>query len=144
MKKIYFDMDGTVADLYSEENWLDNLQNERKGSFINLQPLVDMIELSRVCYQLMEHGYRFGVITWLPMGASREFERVCEREKKHWVYTLMPWVTEFYAQTYDEPKQNAPIHKATQMILVDDSAEVRAKWDTAKQRISIDATKKYY
>ena len=141
MKKIYVDMDGTVANLYGEENWLDNLQNERKGSFINLQPLVDMIELSRVCYKLMEQGYRFGVITWLPMNTSREFERVCEREKKLWVDTLMPWVSEFYVQTYGEPKQNAPIHKAARMILVDDNAEVRAKWDTVKQRISIDATK---
>jgi hypothetical protein len=141
MKKIYFDMDGTVANLYGEDNWLDNLRNEREGSFINLRPLVDMMELSRVCHQLMKQGYRFGVITWLPMGASREFERVCEREKKHWVDTLMPWVTEFYAQTYGEPKQSAPTHRAAQMILVDDNAEVRAKWNTAKQRTSIDATK---
>lgn len=49
MTKIYFDMDGTIANLYGEENWLDNLQNEREGSFINLQPLVDIAELSRVC-----------------------------------------------------------------------------------------------
>lgn len=82
MKKIYFDMDGTVANLYGEDNWLDNLRNEREGSFINLRPLVDMMELSRVCHQLMKQGYRFGVITWLPMGASREFERVCERERR--------------------------------------------------------------
>lgn len=53
----------------------------------------------------------------------------------------MPWVTEFYAQTYGEPKQSAPTHRAAQMILVDDNAEVRAKWNTAKQRTSIDATK---
>ena len=141
MKKIYFDMDGTVANLYGEENWLDNLINEREGTFINLQPLVDMIELSRVCYELMERGYSFGVITWLPKGASYEYECICAQEKKQWVNTLMPWVTEFYAQTYGEPKQNAPAHRAAQMILVDDNAEVRAKWNTAKQRTSIDATK---
>lgn len=141
MKKIYFDMDGTVADLYGEKNWLDNLRKEVCGSFINLRPLVDMTELAMVCHQLMNLGYSFGVITWLPMGASYEFERVCEKEKKHWVDTLMPWVSEFYAQTYGEPKQSAPIHRAAQMILVDDNAEVRAKWNTPKQRTSIDATK---
>lgn len=75
------------------------------------------------------------------MGASNEFERVCEIEKKHWVNTLMPWVSEFYAQTYGEPKQNAPTSRAKRMILIDDNAEVKAKWDTVKQRISIDATK---
>ena len=28
-KAIYFDMDGTIADLYAVENWLDDLINFR-------------------------------------------------------------------------------------------------------------------
>ena len=140
MKKIYFDMDGTVADLYGEKNWLDNLRNERKGSFINLRPLVDMNELAMVCHQLMNLGYSFGVITWLPMSASYEFERVCEEEKRAWVEEFMPWVSEFYAQSYGVPKQYAPSKRAAEMILVDDNAEVRAMWNTEVQRSSIDAT----
>lgn len=140
MKKIYFDMDGTVADLYGEKNWLNNLRNEREGSFINLRPLVDMNELAMVCHQLMNLGYSFGVITWLPMGASYEFERVCEEEKRAWVEEFMPWVSEFYAQSYGVPKQYAPSKRAAEMILVDDNAEVRAMWNTEVQRSSIDAT----
>lgn len=140
MKKIYFDMDGTVADLYGEKNWLDNLRNEREGSFINLRPLVDMNELAMVCHQLMNLGYSFGVITWLPMCASYEFERVCEEEKRAWVEEFMPWVSEFYAQSYGVPKQYAPSKRAAEMILIDDNAEVRAMWDTEVQRSSIDAT----
>ena len=140
MKKIYFDMDGTVADLYGEKNWLNNLRNEREGSFINLRPLVDMNELAMVCHQLMNLGYSFGIITWLPMGASYEFERVCEEEKRAWVEEFMPWVSEFYAQSYGVPKQYAPSKRAAEMILVDDNAEVRAMWNTEVQRSSIDAT----
>lgn len=140
MKKIYFDMDGTVADLYGEKNWLNNLRNEREGSFINLRPLVDMNELAMVCHQLMNLGYSFGVITWLPMGASYEFERVCEEEKRAWVEEFMPWVSEFYTQSYGVPKQYAPSKRAAEMILVDDNAEVRAMWNTEVQRSSIDAT----
>lgn len=140
MKKIYFDMDGTVADLYGEKNWLNNLRNEREGSFINLRPLIDMNELAMVCHQLMNLGYSFGVITWLPMGASYEFERVCEEEKRAWVEEFMPWVSEFYAQSYGVPKQYAPSKRAAEMILVDDNAEVRAMWNTEVQRSSIDAT----
>ena len=30
MKKIYFDMDGTVYDLYGMKNWLEMLRNEEK------------------------------------------------------------------------------------------------------------------
>ena len=28
MKAIYFDMDGTIADLYGRDGWLDDLMNE--------------------------------------------------------------------------------------------------------------------
>lgn len=141
MKKIYFDMDGTVADLYGSDNWLDNLQNECNGVFNNLFPLVDMNELAMVCHQLMNNGYSFGIITWLPMGASYEYERVCEQEKREWANEFMPWVSEFYAQSYGVPKQYAPIKRAQNMVLVDDNTEVRAMWNTEKQRTSIDATK---
>ena len=141
MKKIYFDMDGTVADLYGSDNWLDNLRNERNGVFNNLFPLVDMDELAIICHQLMNNGYSFGIITWLPMGASYEYERVCEQEKREWANEFMPWVSEFYAQSYGVPKQYAPIKRAQNMVLIDDNTEVRAMWNTEKQRTSIDATK---
>lgn len=141
MKKIYFDMDGTVADLYGSDNWLDNLRNERAGVFNNLFPLVDMDELAIICHQLMNNGYSFGIITWLPMGASYEYERVCEQEKREWANEFMPWVSEFYAQSYGVPKQYAPIKRAQNMVLIDDNTEVRAMWNTEKQRTSIDATK---
>ena len=141
MKKIYFDMDGTVADLYGSDNWLDNLRNERVGVFNNLSPLVDMDELAIICLQLMNNGYSFGIITWLPMGASYEYERVCEQEKREWANAFMPWVSEFYAQSYGVPKQYAPIKRAADMVLVDDNTEVRAMWNTERHRTSIDATK---
>ena len=36
---INFDMDGTIADLYGEENWLDDLINERTTPYANAKPL---------------------------------------------------------------------------------------------------------
>lgn len=69
-KVIYFDMDGTVADLYGSDNWLENLREERVGAFVNLAPMVNMEELRKVCMELMAQGWRFGIITWLPMQAE--------------------------------------------------------------------------
>ena len=50
MKKIYFDMDGTVYDLYGIDNWLEMLINEEKGAFLIGNPLVDMNKLENICY----------------------------------------------------------------------------------------------
>ena len=139
MKKIYFDLDGTVYDLYGMKNWLEMLRNEEKGAFTNGNPLVNMTALEDVCLRLIKKGFHIGVITWLPMGASLEYQEVCTQEKRKWVEDFMPYVSEFYALEYGTPKQYAPAKRAKEMRLIDDSKEVREMWQTEKQRHAIDA-----
>lgn len=140
MKKIYFDMDGTVYDLYGMENWLEMLRNEEKGAFTLGNALVDMVALKEVCLKLIAKGYQIGIITWLPMGASLEYCEVCTAEKRKWAEKNMPYISEFYALEYGVPKQYAPARRAAEMWLVDDNKEVREMWVTEKQRKAIDAT----
>ncbi len=137
MKKIYFDMDGTVYNLYGMKDWLNGLRNEEKGIFTKGSPLVDMNKLKDVCCKLINKGYQIGIITWLPMGASDEYCKICTEEKREWAKKYMPYISEFYAQEYGVPKQYAPIKRAKEMILVDDNIEVRKMWETEKQRKTI-------
>jgi hypothetical protein len=139
MKKIYFDMDGTVYNLYGIKNWLQMLRNEERGAFTVGKPLVDMTRLEDVCVNLIKKGYQIGIITWLPIGASVEYMEICTEEKRNWVERYMPYVSEFYAQEYGTPKQYAPMKRAAEMWLVDDNKEVREMWVTEKQRKAIDA-----
>lgn len=139
MKKIYFDMDGTVYNLYGIENWLQMLRNEEKGAFTIGAPLVNMGKLEKVCVNLIKRGYQIGIITWLPIEASVEYMAVCTEEKRKWVEKYMPYVSEFYAQEYGTPKQYAPAKRAAEMWLIDDNKEVREMWVTEKQRKAIDA-----
>ena len=140
MKKIYFDMDGTVYDLYGMENWLEMLRNEEKGAFTLGNALVNMDELKEVCLRLIAKGYQIGIITWLPMGASLEYCEICTKEKREWAEKNMPYISEFYALEYGVPKQYAPARRAAEMWLADDNKEVREMWITEKQRKAIDAT----
>lgn len=139
-KAIYFDMDGTVADLYGTKHWLDNLRNERKGTFKDLEPMVDMVLLQETCLELISQGWTIGVITWLPMNASTKYEVTCAGEKLEWIEKYMPYVSEFYAQSYGTPKQDAPRVKSDTMILVDDNREVRQMWEELEEATTIDAT----
>ena len=41
-RAIYFDMDGTIANLYGVENWLDYLINEQTKPYREAKPLVEM------------------------------------------------------------------------------------------------------
>ena len=134
-------MDGTVADLYNSIGWLDKLENQEVGAFVDLEPMVDMDELTRVCNSLQAQGWTIGVITWLPMRASELYETECSEEKHLWISKHMPYVQEMYCQPYGTPKQYAPRQQGGTMVLVDDNKEVRQMWENKRNRTTIDATK---
>ena len=138
-KAIYFDMDGTVYDLYSIKNWLELLENEDESAYSIGNPLVDLDKLKEICLKLIACGYKIGIISWAAKGSSFEFYLKTQKAKWDWKEKNMPYVSEFYVQEYGTPKQYAINKKSSLMILVDDNEEVRAKWNTEKQRISIDA-----
>ena len=136
--KIYFDMDGTVYDLYGIEGWLEMLESENDEVFKIGSPLVDMARLGEVAKKLIEVGIEIGIITWLPKDATRGYERRCARIKEEWKNKYMPYVNEFYAVPYGTPKHKVPVKKSKTMILFDDNYRVRCDWDTYTQRRAFD------
>ena len=74
MATIWFDLDGTIYDLYGVENWLEKLRSSDTTPYENGSALVDLAELESVLEELGE-DYEVGVITWLAMGASKEYDK---------------------------------------------------------------------
>lgn len=138
-KVVMFDMDGTVYDLYGQENWLGRLESNDVSVYADGAPLVNLRELEKVCKALIEKGYEIGVITWLAKNGSDKFNRNTALTKKIWIENNMPYVTKFTAQKYGTPKQKALDKTVKLAILVDDNKDVREMWNTPKQRKSIDA-----
>ena len=60
----YFDMDGTIADLYGVKNWLPDLINEKTRPYEEARPLVDCARLINTISLLKAEGYHFGIISW--------------------------------------------------------------------------------
>lgn len=134
---IYFDMDGTIANLYGVENWLDDLHNENVRPYAEATPLVDMIALNNVCETLQSMGVVIGVISWSAMGGSKEYNAQVRKVKKEWIANNLPCVTEFHVVKYGTPKHK--VRKINNSILIDDCAEVRDAWDG----LTINATKNF-
>ena len=134
--KILFDLDGTVADLYGRDDWLEKLRAE-VPIYEELEPLVNMVELTTIAERLVEKGVEFGVVTWLSMGASVDYEFVTAMEKFRWCQKYMPYISEFEAQPYGTPKQTNYHH--CKCILIDDNAEVRQSFETPHRRKTFDA-----
>ena len=60
MRAIYFDMDGTIANLYGVENWLAYLEAEEVTPYLCARPLLNMSLLARYLNRLQREGYQIG------------------------------------------------------------------------------------
>lgn len=130
MKAIYFDMDGTIADFYSVENWLDYLLKEQTKPYRVAKPLCDMRKLSREIKRLQSIGYKVGIISWLSRNATDNFGRHTAIAKANWLSRHLGSVAfdEIHIIDYGTPK-----HKFGNGILFDDETGNRMAWDNASE-----------
>ena len=84
-KEIWFDMDGTIADLYGVEGWLDMLLNENAKPYEIAKPLVNMRELAKVLNKLIEKGWEIGVISWLAKNGTNDYNKKVANAKMKWL-----------------------------------------------------------
>ena len=136
MKAIYFDMDGTIADLYGYENWLNLLREENTTPYEECGVLVDIEELRQVLNEFLKMGITLGIISWGAMNGSREYCKRTRKAKIDWCEKYFPNVfTEYHVVKYGTPKHY--VRKIKDSILVDDNKDVRNAW----RGETIDATK---
>ena len=84
-KAIYFDMDGTLADLYGVPDWLESLQAKHTKPYRTAKPMVDMRQLGRLLNQLQENGYHIGIISWLSKSADEAYAERVTKAKLDWL-----------------------------------------------------------
>lgn len=124
---IYFDMDGTIANLYGFENWLPLLRAEDTTPYEKCDTLVNVTELKEVLNEFVLLGVKIGIISWGAMGGSREYCKRTRKAKKDWCEKYFPGVfQEFHVVKYGTPKHHT--RKIKNSVLVDDNAEVRQAW----------------
>lgn len=126
---IYFDMDGTIANLYGVENWLEKLRAEDVSPYVEAEPLVDMHELSRLLNDLQLSGVNLGIISWLSKDATKEYDKMVRRAKREWLMENLPTVEwdEIHLVKYGTPKHSCC--RENFGILFDDNDAVREKWE---------------
>ena len=125
---IYFDMDGTIADLYGVDNWLYYLESENVLPYAVAAPLLRLCALARVLNRLQRDGYRIGVISWLSRGGSDEYNVAVAEVKREWLRKHLASVNfdEVNIVNYGTPKQNFATSESD--ILFDDEARNRENW----------------
>src|SRR5574344_512693 len=82
---IYFDMDGTIANLYGCENWLDSLINGKTKPYREAKSMVDMRKLGKLLNALKANGYEIGIVSWLSKSGTDEYNARVTKAKTDWL-----------------------------------------------------------
>ena len=124
-KSIYFDMDGTIANLYGVDGWLDCIINEYTKPYREAKALVNMKQLGRELNRLKQNGYTIGIISWLAKGATDEYNRRVAQTKRNWLAKHLSAVQfdEVHIVEYGTPK-----YTLGNGILFDDEEPNRMNW----------------
>lgn len=122
---INFDMDGTIADLYGVDNWLDYLMNGDATPYATAKPLVNLSRLARYLNKLQAQGNEICIISWLAKNSNDEYDTLVEHAKREWLAKHLPSVhfNEIHIVPYGTPK-----HTLENGILFDDEKPNRDNW----------------
>lgn len=135
IKLVCFDMDGTIADLYSVENWLPMLRAEDPTPYRTASPMWNMEELAEILNTLMALGIEVRVITWLSKESSEEYKTATRKAKREWLDRYNFPYSHFHGIQYGATKADSvrKVLKENETAwLIDDNKKVRDGWHLGK------------
>ena len=123
--KINFDMDGTFANLYAVEGWLDMLTSHDPTPYKLAEPMLNMSAFARLLHKAQRLGYEINVISWLAKNSNSEYDMAVTQAKIEWLKIHLPSVewNEIHIVAYGTPK-----HEICGGVLFDDEQHNRDMW----------------
>lgn len=127
-KAIYFDMDGTIANLYGVENWLPKLRAYDASPYIDAVPMVRLSALAKRLNNLQKQGYVVGIVSWLSKDPNPAYGEAVTTAKRAWLAKHLPSVEwdEIHIIPYGTPK--ASVVDFPMGVLFDDEKPNREAW----------------
>lgn len=125
---IYFDMDGTIADLYGYNNWLQELRAASCKPYRAAVPLLQLQQLARRLNQLQAAGNKLGIVSWLAKNSSESYDEEVTKAKLWWLKKHLRSVQwdEIHIVKYGTPKEE--VVNNPNGILFDDEERNRKNW----------------
>lgn len=131
LRMICFDMDGTIADLYGVENWLEMLRAFDPLPYKVAEPMWDMAELTNLLHKAQTNGIEIRIITWLSKETNADYDKAVRVAKREWLTDMDFPFDHFHGVAYGATKADSIrryLGENETAILFDDNAKVREGW----------------
>lgn len=83
--KIWFDMDGTIADLYGVDNWLEMLMAHDETPYAIAKPIVNLSILARLMNKVQRKGFEICIVSALAKDSTAEYDERVRNAKIKWL-----------------------------------------------------------
>ena len=124
-KVIYFDMDGTIANLYGVDNWLAYLKEENTYPYKVADTLFCFNTFAKLLNKLQKQGFTINIISWTAKNGTKEYNERIAEVKKAWLKKHLRSVhfDNIFIVNYGTPK-----YQLGNGILFDDEEQNRKAW----------------
>lgn len=127
--RICFDMDGTIADLYGVEGWLQDLINQDTRPYKEAKVMMNMNSLARVLNRLQRNGYEIGIISWLSKSGTQEYNEAVANVKRQWLALHLASVHFDFIEIVNYGTDKNIVNTGKDDILFDDEIGNRENWN---------------
>ena len=127
-RTLVFDMDGTIADFYGVQGWLEDIRNNNPRPYIVAEPLYNMDILISILNLLKLQGWEIVITSWLAKESTKEFDELTRVAKREWLKQFNFPFDEIHLVKYGTTKANCTRKKGGYQVLVDDNEQVRKGW----------------
>jgi histidinol phosphatase-like enzyme len=128
-KAIYFDMDGTIADLYGVDGWLPMLRASDPSPYKMAKPLVNLSILARYLNKLQRNGYKIGIVSWLSKCSDNAYDKAVTLAKTEWLAHHLASVNFDEIVIVPYGTQKSSVVDFPKGILFDDEKSNRTEWN---------------
>ena len=124
--KIWFDMDGTIADLYGVADWLPAIRARDTRPYEAARGIGNLAHIARLLKKARAMGHEIGIISWTAKVDDPAYDKRVATAKREWLHRHLPSVTwdEIKVVKFGTDKKTA----TGGGILFDDEEPNRTAW----------------